>query len=205
MSDRPAALGRALGDGWDPEPVAPIDAMAAPARPGAPPDAGAVWAALGTVPDPEIPVISVVELGIVRDVAIEGGHVTVVITPTYSGCPAMRAIEHDVLAALAERGWDDAEVRTVFTPAWTTDWMSEATRAKLRAYGIAPPGARTAADVSPLISLRRAGAAAVEPPIACPFCGSSDTTLQSRFGATACKALHVCRACRQPFEEFKPI
>jgi ring-1,2-phenylacetyl-CoA epoxidase subunit PaaD len=125
---------------------------------------------LDTVPDPEIPVISVVELGIVRDVVVEGARVTVVITPTYSGCPAMQAIEHDVLAALAERGWNDGHVRTVFTPAWTTDWMSEATRAKLRAYGIAPPGSRGVDDDDgPLVFLRRAGAAdAVEPPVTCP-------------------------------------
>jgi ring-1,2-phenylacetyl-CoA epoxidase subunit PaaD len=206
VSDRPAVLGRSLGDGWDPEPASRLAEPAA-VRAAAPPDAAAVWAVLDTVPDPEIPVISVVELGIVRDVVVEGARVTVVITPTYSGCPAMQAIEHDVLAALAERGWNDGHVRTVFTPAWTTDWMSEATRAKLRAYGIAPPGSRGVDDDDgPLVFLRRAGAAdAVEPPVTCPFCGSSHTALQSRFGATACKALHVCRSCRQPFEEFKPI
>jgi ring-1,2-phenylacetyl-CoA epoxidase subunit PaaD len=195
----PAALARALGDGWEPE---TLDA----ARPASPADARpltreAVWAALDTVPDPEVPVISVVELGIVRDVEIDGGAVTVVITPTYSGCPAMREIERDVLAALRARGWEDARIRTVFAPAWTTEWMSDATREKLRAYGIAPPRAGSAEPA--LVPLRRRGAPREAVP--CPFCGSPDTRLQSVFGSTACKALHVCDACRQPFEEFKPI
>ena len=196
----PAALARALGDGWDVapvgvEPVAPVRAE--------PLTREAVWAALETVPDPEVPVISVVELGIVRDVELAGDAVTVVITPTYSGCPAMREIERDVLAALHARGWADARIRTTFAPAWTTDWMSDATREKLRAYGIAPPGqggARAGADAP--IALRRRGQPQAVP---CPFCGSHRTSLRSVFGSTACKALHVCDECRQPFEEFKPI
>jgi ring-1,2-phenylacetyl-CoA epoxidase subunit PaaD len=155
---------------------------------------------LDTVPDPEIPVISVVELGIVRDVVVEGARVTVVITPTYSGCPAMQAIEHDVLAALAERGWNDGHVRTVFTPAWTTDWMSEATRAKLRAYGIAPPSRGAFSDGDELVPLVRR-----RPAVECPYCGSSRTTLRSEFGSTACKSTLYCDACRQPFEQFKGI
>jgi ring-1,2-phenylacetyl-CoA epoxidase subunit PaaD len=192
----PAALARALGDGWEPETLdapAPVDAQ--------PLTREAVFAALDTVPDPEVPVISVVELGIVREVEIDGGAVTVVITPTYSGCPAMHEIERDVLAALRARGWEDARIRTVFAPAWTTEWMSDATREKLRAYGIAPPRAGGAEPA--LVPLRRRGAPRDAVP--CPFCGSPDTRLQSVFGSTACKALHVCDACRQPFEEFKPI
>ncbi|MGZ8379252.1 MAG: 1,2-phenylacetyl-CoA epoxidase subunit PaaD [Gemmatirosa sp.] len=164
----------------------------------------AVWAALEEVPDPEVPVISVVELGIVRDVEFDGDAVTVVITPTYSGCPAMHEIERDVLAALHARGWRGARIRTVHAPAWTTDWMTDAAREKLRAYGIAPPGAgggRAAAEG--LVTLRRRGAAPAAVP--CPFCGSGDTALRSAFGSTACKALHFCNACHQPFEEFKPI
>ncbi len=197
----PAALARALGDGWEPESLGagPADATGD----AQPLTREAVWAALETVPDPEVPVISVVELGIVRDVEIDGGGVTVVITPTYSGCPAMREIERDVLAALAARGWTDARVRTVFAPAWTTEWMSDATREKLRAYGIAPPRAGSAGPT--LVPLLRRGAATAAASVPCPFCGSPDTALQSVFGSTACKALHVCNACRQPFEEFKPI
>ena len=157
-----------------------------------------VLAALDEVPDPEVPAISVVELGVVRDVEIDGSAITVVLTPTYSGCPAMRAIEQDVLAALRGRGWTDARVRTVYAPAWTTDWMTDAAREKLRAYGIAPPGRVPREE---FVVLRRRAAA----PVACPFCGSTDTALRSEFGSTACKAVHYCNACRQPFEEFKAI
>ena len=114
----------------------------------------------------------------------------------------MREIERDVVAALHARGWADARIRTVFSPAWTTAWMSDATREKLRAYGIAPPGTRDDAAPS-LVTLRRRGAP--EPAVPCPFCGSTDTALRSAFGSTACKALHYCAACHQPFEEFKPI
>jgi ring-1,2-phenylacetyl-CoA epoxidase subunit PaaD len=162
------------------------------------PTRDAVLAALDEVPDPEVPAISVVELGVVRDVEIDGDRVTVVLTPTYSGCPAMKAIEDDVLAALRRRGWTDARVRTTYAPAWTTDWMTDAAREKLRAYGIAPPRPRAAEE---FVVLRRRAPARVP----CPFCGSTDTTLRSEFGSTACKAMHYCDACRQPFEEFKAI
>jgi ring-1,2-phenylacetyl-CoA epoxidase subunit PaaD len=155
-----------------------------------------VMEVLGTVPDPEVPVISVVELGIVRTVEIAAdAAVTVTITPTYSGCPAMFEIEKDIRSALTEAGARRVEVRTVLSPAWTTDWMGPEAREKLRAYGIAPPGR---AEEVGLITLTRA-----RPPVACPFCGSSDTRLQSEFGSTACKAIHVCNGCRQPFDEFK--
>jgi ring-1,2-phenylacetyl-CoA epoxidase subunit PaaD len=158
----------------------------------------AVLAALDEVPDPEVPAISVVELGVVRDVAVDGGAVTVTITPTYSGCPAMKAIEEDILAALHRRGWTDARVRTAYAPAWTTDWLTDAAREKLRAYGIAPPGRAATGE---LVVLRRRAAERV----ACPFCRSTNTALRSEFGSTACKAMHYCNACRQPFEEFKAI
>ena len=156
----------------------------------------AVYALLDTVKDPEVPVLSVVELGIVRAVEVEGDAVTVVVTPTYSGCPAMKVIEDDIVAALHGAGFADARVRTVYTPAWTTDWIPPAARDKLRAYGIAPPG--RVREQSPVQIQRRE-------PVACPFCGSSDTTPRSEFGSTACKALHYCNACTQPFEEFKAI
>lgn len=157
-----------------------------------------VFEILGEVPDPEVPVISVVELGIVRDAEISAeGKVTVTITPTYSGCPAMFEIEKDVRAALERAGASDVEVRTVLSPAWTTDWIPESAREKLRKYGIAPPGR---ADDGGLVTLVRA-----KPRVPCPFCGSSNTTLKSEFGSTACKAIHVCNDCRQPFDEFKAI
>ncbi len=154
-------------------------------------------AVLRTVKDPEVPVISVVELGIVRNVQVADGTVSVTVTPTYSGCPAMREIEDDIRSALLEAGATEVHVRMVFAPAWTTDWIGEEAREKLRAYGIAPPGR---AEQGGLITLTRR-----RTPVACPFCGSSDTRLQSEFGSTACKAIHVCNACLQPFDEFKAI
>ena len=155
----------------------------------------AVFEILGEVKDPEVPVISVIELGIVRDVLVDGDTVRVTVTPTYSGCPAMREIEDDIRSALIARGVKTVTVETVLAPAWTTDWIGEAAREKLRAYGIAPPGK---AESQGLITLTRSRAK-----VACPFCGSSDTRLQSEFGSTACKAIHVCRSCQQPFDEFK--
>lgn len=154
-------------------------------------------AVLQEVMDPEVPVLSVVELGIVRDVAVEDGHVTVTVTPTYSGCPAMRAIEHDIEQALLAHGAVGVNVRVTYTPAWTTDWIPAEAREKLRAYGIAPPGP---ADHGALVTLGRRRAA-----VRCPYCGSVSTELRSEFGSTACKAIHVCSACQQPFEEFKAI
>jgi ring-1,2-phenylacetyl-CoA epoxidase subunit PaaD len=155
-----------------------------------------VMRVLETVKDPEVPVLSVVELGIVRDVEIEGNTVTVVVTPTYSGCPAMQTIEDDIVTALRAGGVADVKVRTVFTPAWTTDWIPAAAREKLRAYGIAPP---SHSGVESPVQLRR------RVPVLCPYCGSANTASRSEFGSTACKALHFCNACTQPFEEFKAI
>lgn len=152
---------------------------------------------LGDVMDPEVPVISVVELGIIRDVTVQDDAVTVTVTPTYSGCPAMHEIEADIRTALLGAGATSVAVRTTFAPAWTTDWIGPEAREKLRAYGIAPPGP---AEQGGLITLTRRRA-----PVPCPFCGSSDTKLQSEFGSTACKAIHVCSSCRQPFDEFKAI
>lgn len=155
-----------------------------------------LWAILEEVRDPEVPVLSIVDLGIVRDVRLEGDEVVVDITPTYSGCPAMHEIERSVVGALAARGLA-ARVRTIFAPAWTTDWMSEGAKEKLRAYGIAPPGRAAEATLVPL--MRRSAA------VPCPFCGSHDTDTRSDFGSTACKSLHFCSACHQPFEHFKAI
>ena len=161
------------------------------------PSAHEVLAVLDRVMDPEVPVLSVVELGIVRDVDVNTEGVTVTVTPTYSGCPAMRVIERDIEAALRARGVERVAIRTRYAPAWTTDWIGPAAREKLRAYGIAPPGP---ADHDAPIAIGRRRAA-----VRCPHCGSTDTQLRSEFGSTACKAIHVCRDCQQPFEEFKAI
>lgn len=156
-----------------------------------------ILAILDTVMDPEVPVLSVRELGIVRDVLVDDrGGVTVVVTPTYSGCPAIAVIERDILDALAGAGYTEARVRTTYAPAWTTDWIAPAAKAKLRKYGIAPPGGT--AEQGALVQLLRA-----RPAAQCPYCASHDTEIRSEFGSTACKAVCWCRNCRQPFEEFK--
>ncbi|AMG48239.1 phenylacetate-CoA oxygenase%2C PaaJ subunit [Achromobacter ruhlandii] len=155
-----------------------------------------VYAWLQEVPDPEIPVLSVVDLGVVRDVAFDGDACVVVITPTYSGCPAMREITEDIRQVLARHGIGEVRVETRLSPAWTTDWMSEKGRAALKDYGIAAP-AQQAIDISG-ISRRNAG-----PAIECPRCGSRDTRLVSNFGSTSCKALYRCVSCREPFDYFK--
>jgi ring-1,2-phenylacetyl-CoA epoxidase subunit PaaD len=160
-------------------------------------DRDAVLRILGEVMDPEVPVLSVVELGIVRDVEVNDARVKVTITPTYSGCPAMMAIEQDMQAALASHGINEVEIATVYAPAWTTDWMGSEAREKLRAFGIAPPTG-AAAEQGGLVMLTRRAA-----PVVCPYCGSAETERRSEFGSTACKAIHFCNACRQPFDEFK--
>ncbi len=162
----------------------------------APISADQVYAWLHEVPDPEIPVLSVVDLGVVRDVTWDGDTCVVVITPTYSGCPAMREITQDIQQTLARHGIDEVRVDTRLAPAWTTDWMSEKGREALKGYGIAAPAER-AIDISGIS--RRAAA----PAIACPRCGSRDTRMVSNFGSTSCKALYRCVSCREPFDYFK--
>lgn len=157
---------------------------------------------LREVKDPELPFIDVVELGVVRDVVIDGGRVRVDITPTYSGCPAIQVIEREVGEALRAQGFEDVEVRTVLTPSWTTDWMSDDTRRKFREHGIAPPGLVAASGgIHELVSIGRAERA--RKTAECPYCGSSDTTEKSEFGSTACKSIHFCDSCHQPFDSFK--
>lgn len=158
-----------------------------------------VFEILSEVMDPEVPVLSVVELGIVRDVQLDGAAVTVTITPTYSGCPAMRVIEEEITAALSARGLSPVKLDTVYAPAWTTDWMSADAKRKLREYGIAPPGQ---AQQASLVTLTRSPAAER---FRCPYCGSHDTTLRSEFGSTACKSICYCDRCQQPFEAFKSL
>ena len=150
------------------------------------------WDAAAAVVDPEIPVLTIADLGVLRDVEVGEDGVTVAITPTYTGCPAMNMIAFEVEIALARAGIPQAKVRQVMSPAWTTDWMSEAGRRKLREYGIAPPGP-AAGPVKLSFSAR------------CPHCGSADTREVSHFGSTPCKALWTCRSCAEPFESFKAI
>ena len=159
------------------------------------------WDVAATVVDPEIPVLSIADLGVLREVAVHDGRIEVAITPTYSGCPAMNMITLEIELALEREGFRNAKVRTVLSPAWTTDWMSEAGRRKLREYGIAPPGPVALSPIAPLRFMPRARVEA----LACPRCDSTDTERIAAFGATACKALWRCRACGEPFEHFKPL
>jgi len=158
------------------------------------------WAVLSTVLDPEVPVVSVVDLGIVRAVADDGASLTVVVTPTYSGCPATEVIEASIVTALDGAGLGPTQIRMQRAPAWTSDWITTAGKAKLRGYGIVPPGPVDLARGAPLRFVPRAVA-----PLVCPRCDSQDTERLAAFGATACKALWRCRACGEPFEHFKAI
>ena len=160
-----------------------------------------VWGWLGEVADPEIPVISIVDLGIVRAVAFDGDQCVVTITPTYSGCPAMQVIAESVQEALHAKGIADVRLVNQLSPAWTTDWMSDAGKAALKSYGIAPP-AQQVIDISGLRAGVKRGALS-EPTVVCPNCCSSHTQLTSQFGSTPCKALYKCLDCREPFDYFK--
>ena len=158
------------------------------------------WEVLGRVLDPEVPALSVRDLGIVRDVIDHGEELEVVLTPTYSGCPATEVIEENVLLAIEAEGLGPARATLRRAPAWTTDWISEEGKRKLTEYGIAPPGPAMPEAAVPIRIIGRKAEA-----IACPKCGSLHTEKLSAFGSTACKSLYRCLACREPFEHFKPI
>ena len=155
----------------------------------------AAWRIAADVPDPELPIVSIGDLGILRDVTEDDqGRVHVQITPTYSGCPAMETIRTDLVDVLTGAGYRHVDVEFVLSPAWTTDWLTEEAKVKLEAYGVAPPAVRPVdGPVTVPLSVR------------CPQCGSLDTRESSRFGSTACKSLWVCRSCREPFDHFKAI
>ena len=156
----------------------------------------AIRQAIAGVSDPEIPVLTIADLGILRDVVIEDGEVVVCITPTYTGCPAMHVIREDIVAAVDRAGLGPVTVRMVLSPAWTTDWMTEHGREQLRAYGIAPPVHTTTNGVAPMTFFKT-------PPVVCPHCGSASTRELAAFGSTACKSLWRCDDCREPFDYFK--
>lgn len=151
-----------------------------------------ITALLAPIPDPEIPVITIQDLGILRNVEVVGNKVIVQITPTYNGCPAMNVIEKEIIQTLHENGVKDVEVKLVYTPAWTTDWLSADAKERLREYGIAPPEAGSG-------DYKRLKGESIR----CPRCGSTETTLVSSFGSTACKALYKCKSCLEPFDHFK--
>ncbi|PZP54409.1 MAG: phenylacetate-CoA oxygenase subunit PaaJ [Agrobacterium fabrum] len=168
------------------------------------PSARQVWTWLADVPDPEIPVISLVDLGIIRDVAWEEEGLVVTVTPTYSGCPATTVINLDIERALNERGIEKVRLKRQLSPAWTTDWISAEGREKLRAYGIAPPIDGTATDGVLMKRIDRLSGRS-NLTIACPRCGSANTEKISQFGSTPCKASYRCTDCLEPFDYFKCI
>lgn len=151
-----------------------------------------IFSFLSEIPDPEIPVINIKELGVLRDVIINGNEVEVVITPTYSGCPAMKQIEDDILSAMKQNGIKNTKVKMVYHPAWTTDWITDQAKEKLRKYGIAPPE-KTSSDKGTLTGKNKK----------CPHCSSENTEMVSQFGSTACKSLYKCLDCKEPFDYFK--
>lgn len=155
-----------------------------------------IYALLNEIPDPEIPVISIVELGVIRDIEARGNSVNITMTPTYSGCPAMKQMEDDVRKKLVESGFEEVKITTVYNPPWTTDWLNEEARRKLQNYGIAPPEENTT-DKSFLTNKPRH--------ITCPRCKSKNTAMVSQFGSTACKALYKCNDCLEAFDYFKCI
>jgi ring-1,2-phenylacetyl-CoA epoxidase subunit PaaD len=165
------------------------------------PDERSAWLVAAQVPDPELPLVTLADLGILRDVQQDGASVTVTITPTYSGCPAMREISQDLQQRLRRAGFAEVTVRTQLSPSWSSDWITEAGRAKLAAAGIAPPQPAPQRGTRPvaLNLLPRA------PDVPCPRCGSPATTRTAQFSGTACKSLYRCRDCREPFEYVKEI
>lgn len=150
------------------------------------------------VKDPEIPTISVVELGVVRNIELINGKVIVTITPTYSGCPALDVMRNDIALELKESGYEDIEIKTVLSPAWTTDWLSDTAKQKLIESNIAPP-ITTANEYANLLNV-----VDDSPPVPCPYCNNMNTKLVAEFGTTACKSLYLCNECSQPFDYFKP-
>lgn len=154
----------------------------------------AIWAALEAIPDPEIPVVSITDMGMVRDVSVDGKQVTVTFTPTFSGCPALHVIRDSIEQAVRDLGVSDVVVESTLTPPWSTDWMNADARERLRQYGIAPP-APTSEHIIQL-----------EPePTRCPRCGSLNVRMTASFGSTLCKRMYVCSACKEPFEGFKSV
>jgi ring-1,2-phenylacetyl-CoA epoxidase subunit PaaD len=156
-------------------------------------DAERAWELLGEVMDPEIPVVSLVEMGIVREVAVEGSTVHVTLTPTFTGCPAFHVMKEEVEARLKAAGAGEVQIRVTHSPPWSSDWISPEAREKLKKFGLAPPGPAHLLEVS-LLEVAH-----------CPYCDSANTRLKNSFGPTLCRAIYYCQDCSQPFEQFKPI
>lgn len=156
-----------------------------------------IWNLLAEIPDPEIPVLSIHDLGIVRDIDEIESQIVVTITPTYSGCPAMNQFEADIVTTLNKYGYDNVSIKTTYDPPWTTDWLSEEAKKKLQDYGIAPPEQKTTDKAALLVDDRKS--------VTCPQCKSTNSKMISQFGSTACKSLYQCNNCMEPFDYFKCI
>ena len=156
-----------------------------------------IWDLIKEIPDPEIPVLTITDLGVIRSVVMEGSNVVVTITPTYTGCPAMSQFEDDIKATLKQHGYTEVEIKITYDPPWTTDWLTEEAKLKLQKYGIAPPQEKTT-DKKYLIGESKQN-------VICPQCKSANTKMISQFGSTACKALYQCKDCKEPFDYFKCI
>ena len=156
-----------------------------------------IWALLEEIPDPEIPVLSIHDLGIVRKIDEINNEIIVTITPTYSGCPAMNVFEADIVTTLNKYGYDNVSIKTIYDPPWTTDWLSEEAKKKLQDYGIAPPEQKTTDKNALLVDDRKS--------VTCPQCKSTSSKMISQFGSTACKSLYQCNDCMEPFDYFKCI
>ena len=153
-----------------------------------------VWQTLETIADPEIPVVSLVEMGVIREVQVEGKFATITMTPTFSGCPALKVMEQDIRSKVTDLGYTQVEVITSFDPPWSSDWIAESARKKIKQIGLAPPKFHSGNFTAILID-----------PVACPYCDSDNTTLKNSFGPTPCRMIYYCNNCQQPFEQFKPI
>jgi len=156
-----------------------------------------IWKLMEDIPDPEIPVLSITDLGIVRNIQEENNTIVVTITPTYTGCPAMSMFEDDIVAKLNENGFSSVEIKITYDPPWTTDWLSDDAKNRLQEYGIAPPEQKTTDKNALLVDDRKS--------VTCPQCKSKNTRMISQFGSTACKALYQCNDCKEPFDYFKCI
>jgi ring-1,2-phenylacetyl-CoA epoxidase subunit PaaD len=153
-----------------------------------------IWQILDEVKDPEIPVVSVVEMGLIRSIGVQEGRLVVTISPTFAGCPALQVIQEEIAARLRLAGEAEVEVRLTYSPPWRSDWITPAARQKLKAFGLSPPPRHAGRLETALAQAAR-----------CPYCDSADTTLKNDFGPTLCRAIYVCNNCRQPFEQFKPL
>jgi ring-1,2-phenylacetyl-CoA epoxidase subunit PaaD len=157
-------------------------------------DTSSIWSILEMIKDPEIPVVSVVEMGMIREIAVTEKQLIVTMSPTFAGCPALQVMQSEIAERLGAAGWEKVDVRLVYSPPWSSDWITDSARSKLKAFGLSPPP-RHSGRLETALSAK----------VHCPYCGSHDTVMKNDFGSTLCRAIYTCNQCRQPFERFKPL